>query len=274
MPAGPNLTFEDLVDVLAAINNPGEIALLAPVHNTAGPSGTALVLFGTEGQPQPLLLSRETVPGIGKLQMTSSDPALTDAGAVAFLARRPGEKQDSAYLWEQGTITPLLTVGTEVPGVGSVTSVSHVLMNNQNRSVLVAAGIGSSSRQGLYRVEARQVTPLAVPGQPLPGGGKLANLQNVLVESTGIRSFAVSAATAAGEYVFVATLEDGTTSAYRLTGDGTVSLNVKGGMMSNLGAITRVEASPGALNSQGEVALVLRVNNGPETLVLLTLRTP
>jgi hypothetical protein len=109
-----------------------------------------------------------------------------------------------------------------------------------------------------------------VPGQPVLDDGKLVNLQNVFVEATKIRSYAVSRASTAGQHVVVATLEGGTTAAYLLGADGKLSLLIKSGMQTDRGPITQVGDSPGAVNSQGQVALVLRVNGGPQTLMLLT----
>src|SRR5207244_3825687 len=122
--------------------------------------------------------------------------SLNDAGVVAFLAQRQGEKQSGAYLWEQGTITPVVGVGAEAPGGGKISSVSQVLVNNRNRRVVLAAASGGSDRHGIYAWVDGQLTPVAVPGQELPEGGKLRTLQGLVTppNTTQIRSTGISVA--------------------------------------------------------------------------------
>ncbi len=270
MPAGEQLAFQDPIDVFPAINGRAEIAVGAPVQNEAGPSGTALFVISPDGKPQSLLLPGGALATGEKLLLKDPQPAIDETGAVLFLARRPNDKQDGVYRWDQGVISPLLTLGTAVPGGGTISSVSRVLANDHDQSVLAAAGANGLSRQGLYRIAAGQLIPLAVPGQPLPGGGRFANLQAVLTDSTGIRCYGVSRASSAGEYVFTAALDDGSTAAYRIAADGGLSVVLKSGMTTPTGKITRVVEASAALNGPGQVALVVRIDNGPDTLVLLT----
>jgi hypothetical protein len=64
--------------------------------------------------------------------------------------------------------------------------------------------------------------------------------------------------------------------------DGKLSLILKEGMVTELGTITHLGALVGTggsaggigLNSQGQVALPVRFDNGPLTLVLLTPAAP
>jgi len=270
MPAGPGWSFQDPVEVFPAINNRDEIALGAPVTHTGGPSGTTLLLIDAQGQVQPLWTPGQSLPDGTALRLSAPDPSINDAGQVAFLARRTGEKQDSAYLWDHGTVIPLLTVGTTVPGAGKVSSASRVLLGGRMNSALVVAGVDGSPRQGLYRIADGQVTPVMVPGQPVLDDGKLQNLQNAFVESNQIRTYAVSRASTAGQHVVVAILEGGATADYLLDADGKLTRILKSGMMTDLGLITPDETSPGAVNGQGQVALVLSLNGGPDTLFLLT----
>jgi hypothetical protein len=153
--------------------------------------------------------------------------------------------------------------------------VSRVLVNNKNRSVLVAADLaGATSGPGLYLVADGQLTPVAVPGQPMPGGGQLRSLGDVHTGGGQPVVFGVSAANAAGQYAFVATLDDGATAAYRIDADGTLSLILKSGTTTDLGQITRVGPGGIAINSQGQVALPVTIDAGPEAIALLTPVTP
>jgi hypothetical protein len=231
-------------------------------------------LLGRDGKLQPVLLPGQALPGGANARTDIFVyPSINDVGLVAFPARGQKDNQNSAYLWENGAITPVLTVGTDVPGVGKVHAVTSLMLNNKNRNVLVAATIeGTTSRHGLYLVAGGQVTPVAVPGQDMPGGGKFKSIQHTISGAGGEQvSLGESAANGAGQYAFLATLEDNSTAAYQVDAYGKLSLILQSGTMTDLGKITRIGfvSQPG-LNSQGQAIVVVKIDNGPETLVLLT----
>jgi hypothetical protein len=276
MPASQGLTFTEPGGFTPTINNRDELALVATVHNGAGSSGLGLFLRAPDGTLSPILVPRQELPDGGKVTQGYHYPAplpsLNDAGAVAFLIRRYGDKQSSAYRWEQGTTTPVVVVGPEAPSAGKISSVSQVLVNNRNRRVVLAAASGGSQTHGIYGWVEGQLTPVVVPGQELPEGGKFRTLQGLVTLPEGMRTTAISVANEAGEHAFLARLEGGSTAAYRMAADGTLSLILKSGMTTDLGQITNVGgAGYGvALNTQGQVALTVRINGGRYTLVLLT----
>src|SRR5207244_1474212 len=142
---------------------------------------------------------------------------------IAFRVKREGDGAQGACLWEQGTLTPLLVPGADVPGVGKIDRVSGAWANNKNRTVLLSMAVSGSSDDGLYRVADGKIVPVAVPGQAMPGGGKLQSA--VPDEGSGSRS--ISQASEAGEYAFRATLADGGTAAYRVDAEGRLSLILK-----------------------------------------------
>jgi hypothetical protein len=281
MPATGNLIFTDTGGFAPALNNLGDIVLIGGVKGPTTPAGAAGILFlGRDQKPQPVLLSGQALPAGGKADATDPSelliarPSLTDRGAVAFRTVPFGtgtqEPPDSAYLWEQGTLTPLLLSGADVPGVGKIDEVSGVFANNHNRAVLVSASVFGRSGDGLYRVEADQILPVALPGQEMPGGGKLQSA----VPGGGSGSRSIGLASDAGEYAFKATLADGSTAAYRVDATGNLSLLLKSGTPTELGTITKIGPDPAwngiAINSQGQVAVAVQIDNGPPTLVLLT----
>jgi hypothetical protein len=283
MPAVYSMTFTDAGGFGPAINNRNEIALVASVKNPAGPSGPGVFFVGWDGSLLPVLLPDQTLPGGDRLRSSIfAAPSINDAGVVAFLARRQGDGQNSAYLWEQGSISPVMTVGTQLPdgtnssaAGGKITSVSSVFVNNKNRNVLVTAAVDGNGRHGLYQVAAGKITPVAVPGQPMPGGGTFKTVQNVIspayLASGGTLCLGCSAANPAGEHVLLATLDDNSTAAYRMSARGTLSLILKSGTSTNLGTITKVGVdSPASLNSKGQIALSVRIDGGAPILLLLT----
>jgi hypothetical protein len=83
---------------------------------------------------------------------------------------------------------------------------------------------------------------------------------------------------ALGESGLVAELEDGETAAYRLDAESRLSLILKSGSATDAGPVTRVgsqhrnnaTAPACSLNARGEVALIVQISGGPDTIVLLT----
>jgi hypothetical protein len=263
MPATGNLTFTNQSISVPVINNRDEIALPNGVKGTGSPSGNGLFFRTPDGALQPILVPGQALPD-GK-KGSPAYPSITDAGVVAFLVG------PSAYQWEKGNLTPLVTVGMAAPGGGKISAISSVLLNNQNSSALISARVTDTARQSLYRVTGGTLTPLAVAGQPMPGGGTFKSIAFVTADIT----WAVSAATEAGQHAFVATLDDNSTGVYRLDTDGTLALVVKSGTTTPLGTITRFGPySPPAMNSKGQVVVSISFDNGPDTLVLLTPVTP
>jgi hypothetical protein len=174
--------------------------------------------------------------------------------------------------------------GTDVLG-GKIDAVSSVIVNSRNNTLLVTASVKSaespsySSRHGVWRVVDGKLVPVATPGMKMPDGGVFRTLQNIhsltnfasTYETIHI-SYGVSPASRWGEHVFLATLEDGSTAAYRIDGRGKVWPVLKSGtVVKNLGTITKVGVdSPTAINSVGQIAVSVRINNGAPTLVLLS----
>jgi hypothetical protein len=278
MPATGNLTFTSDGGFAPALNNSGDIVLIGGVKSSTGPiAGGGLFFLGRDHQLQPVLLAGQDLPGGGKADSTGellfARPTLTDSGAVVFRAPRQGGP-NGAYRWEPGGLTSLLLPGMDVPSAGKIADVSGAYANNKNRAVLVSASLVGHNGDGLYRVEADQILPVAVPGQEMPGGGKL----QTAVPGGGSGSRSIGLASEAGEYAFKATLADGSTAAYRIDATGNLSLVLKSGMPTELGTITKIGPDPAwngiAINSQGQVAVAVQIDNGPPTLALLTPTTP
>jgi hypothetical protein len=260
MPATGDLTFAIPGAGAPVINNGGDIVLMAGVKGPTTPAGNGIFFLGRDQKLQPVVLTGQELPGGGKA-IGGERPSLTDNGAVSFLGQRKGQSGHDAYRWEQGTLTPLLLAGTEVPGVGQIADVTIAVANNKNRDVLVSAKVAGSG-EGLYRVADGKVFPVAVPGQEIPGGGKLKTVFG------GSQS---SQSSQAGEHVFPVTLDDGTRAICQVDADGNLSLVLKNGTPTELGTITKFsEDSWAFVHSKGQVAVAVQIDNGPDTLVLLT----
>jgi hypothetical protein len=276
MPAVDSRVFETGGAPEPAINNSGDIAFPAAVKNAAGTAQTAVFFLGRDGKLLPVALPDQELPGGGKV-VRANRPTINEAGRVAFLAQVEGDSRLSAYLWQAGTITPLAVIGTDAPGGGKFVAVTGVWVNNKDRSVLVGARIADpNGPDGLYRFAEGKLIPMAVPGQEMPGGGKLTQIAPPALSIETGTSFPNDL----GQFAFQAILEDGATAAYLLDPDGTLSLILKSGMTTNLGTITRIggtltdQGPQGGfvvgLNSKGQVALTVRIDGGIDTMVLLT----
>jgi len=269
VPATGNLTFTNQSGWWPpVINNRDEIALNNGVKGTGSPSGGGLFFRTPDGALQPIVVPGQALPDRTKGMPIA--PSITDAGVVAFNAF---VAEPSAYQWEKGNLTSLVTIGTAAPGGGKFAAVGTVLLNNQNSSALISARVTGKAGQGLYRLAGGTLTPVAVAGQPMPGGGTFKSL--AFIANEVVQGGTVSAATEAGQHTFLATLDDNSTGVYRLDADGTLSLVVKTGMTTPLGKVTRFGQYAGtAMNSKGQVVASISFDNGPDTLVLLTPATP
>jgi hypothetical protein len=267
LPAGENLILEQGGDYAPSINSRGEIAFPAGVKNAAGKVARGIFLLGQDGKIQPVVLPDQELPGGAKVQ-EAFQPSLNDAGVVAFLASRPfstNAPPDSAYLWEGGKITPIVSPGMLTPDGKKIVEVWSPKLNNQNRTALVSARVQGVSGFGLYRFTEGKLVPVAVRGQEMPGGGKFTTID--------YPDGAVSWANAPGQHVFWCGIEGGQRAAYRVDPDGTLTLVLKSRTATSLGNITHL--APGqsfglAINNRGQIALTVRIDDGPATLILLT----
>jgi len=287
MPApdgGRNLTFTQAGGFGTAINNHGDVVLTGAIKDPNGPDGAGLFFLGRDGKMLPILLPGGTLPGGTKLNASYfPQPSINDLGMVAFLARRQGDAQTSAFLWAQGNIWPIALQGAEVPG-GKISAVTGVFLNDRDNHQLITASVKSTdpaitgSRHAVYRVVDGKFLAVAVPGQKMPGGGVFRSLQNVYSISNYYGQYdsaticqGVSPANRWGWRVILATLEDGSTAAYRMDNRGVLQPVLKSGwVVKGLGTITRVGVdSPAAINRYDQIVLSVRINNGAPTLVAL-----
>jgi hypothetical protein len=281
MPAVNGLTFlpTPLPGYIPQINNRDEITLTGHIADVAGKSRPAGFFLGQDHSLRAVVLPDQELPGGGTVRDLAGAGNVTDAGVIGISIRRTEDPAGarSAYQWENGALTLLALVGGNAPGGGKITRVTGVRLNNQNRSVLLALHVSTTANQaGLYRFAEGQLTPLALPGQAMPDGGQLATILEEYPAASGTSSAGdVSPANELGQHVFRARLEDGTRALYRVDPDGTLTLLLKQGAVTELGTITSLLGGRGlGFNSRGQIALTVRIAGGPETLVLLTPNTP
>lgn len=281
MPAADGLTFNPGSSVNSpSLNNRGEVLVGAAVKDAAGKTAHGLFLHSAEGKLLRVAVPGQALPDGSTIRRATGAVTLNDAGVVGFHAGRPEIPELGVYLWEQGSITPVAVPGATLDGEVKLKHVSTLRVNNRNRDVLLALiRSDTGTRAALYRFRDGQLTPLLLPGQELPDGSKLTTVRQFGASDIGLTAGRhISRANELGEYAFIATLEGGGVGAYLLDADGKLSLIVKTGMTTDLGTITHINPNPNmaavGLNSKGQVALSVKFDNGPETLVLLTPKTP
>jgi hypothetical protein len=285
MPATGNLIFTAPGGFAPALNNADEMALVAQVKDTTGPVGYGLFFLGRDGVLQPVLLPNQALPGGDSRNQALTDaylmPSINDAGAIAFLTRSHASSRYSAYMWEYGTVIPLITAGTEIPGEGKVIEVSSVFVNNKSRNVFVTATTDrwGSGRHGIYNVLDGVIRTILAPGQTMPGGSALRTVQYAYTQEFSPPLMGVSNANAAGKHAFVATLEDGSTGVYQTDSRGSIALISKISKIGTPPPVTIADVTPSlklvlgarpCLNNKGQVALSVRTAGGPSSIVLLT----
>ncbi len=260
-----------------AINIRNEVALVAAVKNAAGDTEDGIFFRGSDGTLRTVALPDQPFPD-GRPIGSASEPTINDAGRVGFLARRQGDgaSQESAYIWENDNLTAVAVVGQTTPDGARIANVWGCLVNNANRNAVVAVRQGDNKGPDcLYLWSNGRLLPVAVPGKPLPGGGEFKTLQS---DRDGI-----GFANQAGQHPLLATLADNSTAAYRMETDGSLTLLLKSGTPTTLGTITHVgvpiptkepQGVGVALNTDGQLAVTARFNNGPTSLVLMTPGAP
>jgi hypothetical protein len=286
-PATGNFVFTHPGGVAPALNNRDEIALIGQVGSPGGLSGAGLFFIGQFPGGSPLLrsvlLPGESLPAnsgglLPVVNGASFLPSIDDSGRIAFLVQLQGSTGRGAYVWEFGALDPVLTSGAALPSGARVTNVSHVSLNSRDRSMLLTANTNrmSAHQYGLYRAQNGTITRIIEPGSAMPGGGTLQTVQATEMGENLPALMGVSEANTAGEYLFLAALTDGSTGAYLLEPDGSMTpvfqTNPADGPADETGAtpgVTFVRGARPCLNNQGEIALSMR-SADDRVILLLT----
>lgn len=287
MPAPGHLTFALPGGFAPAINSSDEVALIGWVKDANNKAGYGLFRLGRDGVMELVARPHESLDpwepeGGGKISLDqNARPSINDMGAIAFLAHPDGTSRRNAYLWEHGSVTPLLKVGDPGPNGSKITAIAGVFLNSRNHDALVVATTDqkSSNRFGLYRVRNGKTEPVAAPGDTLPGGGNLQTIQYQYPpnQENTPPFVAVSEANSLGQFAFQAVLEDGSQAAYRMDTNGSLALILNGGaparpvhIMAVARRLTFVPGSRPSINRRGQIALSGRYEGGSDTVMLMT----
>jgi hypothetical protein len=272
-----NLTFTLGGGQTPVINNFGDVVFVAKVRGSAGADRDGVFFRGRDGSVQPLATPEQEMPD-GRTLLHAWLPSLDDAGRVAMVARLRGAPLDSLYLWEQDSLSLVPPLTRDVLQGRHMAGIAGVWLNSKNRNVLMAAHLHtlSGASNALYLLTDRGTIPVAVAGQPMPGGHRFQSVQPQDPRALDMSlASGVSAANAKGQHAILVQLEGGGTAAYLMEADGSLSLLLKSGMMTSLGKLLAVGMGSGlsqgiGLNNEGQVALTIQITGIPNMLVLLT----
>jgi hypothetical protein len=238
------------------INNHDEIAFERVLIDSTGYDWLGVCFLGRAGDLQPVaVLGQILPPGIFEVQYARIVPTFNDAGMVPFWDALFGD----LYLWEQGSVTGPVLYGWEAgPDGEPVGYIPAAWLNNANKNLLVLAMRPNPDRAALYRFVNGRFLPVALPGQEMPGGGRLAISSYAILQ--------VSAPNNAGQQAVVAWLEDGALAVYRMDADGRLALLLKSGMTTALGKVGGLLGMEGLfINNQGTVALDAQIETATGT---------
>ena len=217
------------------------------------------------------------MPGGGTVTDLNT-PTINEAGAVAFLVGPTADYPNltGAYLWEQGTLTRLAVAGMEAPGGGKFASITGVFLNDLNHTALISARFKRGALDlpdSLYRSSAGTLSPVVVPGQEMPGGGKFKTLQWF--------GHGISAANEAGQHAssprcrtVPAPLTCWIPMAHSLCCSRVACRRTWARSPASAARYTETLVTGVGLNDKGQVALPVRISGGKDSIVLLTPASP
>jgi hypothetical protein len=252
-----------------AINDEGEIAFVAQVKDTAGITRRGAFFRGRDGQLQTIWPPKGEWKNAG--ERDAFGVTLNNAGMVMLSAELRGKDRWDVFLWEKGQLTPVALTGGEAPGGGKIDNADWAWLNEKDRSILVGLYLDQKDNPcALYRWADGKLTPVLLPGREMPGGGEFG------IKSDNLFPYNfVSRGNNSGRHAFIAMLKDGSTGAYLLEPNGTLSLILKSGMTTEWGVVQSLRRPTGdgygvGLNNKGEVLVIAKIEGARPMLLLLT----
>lgn len=174
----------------------------------------AAVFQDREGRNHPIVMEGDTLPGGLKVDYFHG-LELTEQGTVFLLIYRKGDPAwaaPSVYRWNLARgIMPVLAVDPNNRNAQQLSSISELWATDGPRGPLVQGQQRAGSPFDWFRLADGKATPVLFRGRTMPGGGTL-NHSNVSMPN------------ASGQHLIHGTLADGSSAAFRLDADDTISL--------------------------------------------------
>ena len=281
----------------ASLNNGGTIAFAGVISTTKGlpaDSGLGVGVFEANrfGYISNVVSPGDQVPGGGQYDI-AFHPWVNAGGDIAFGGHVKGEEciierplfcAESVYVKRasSGQIISIAHQGdpAPVPGGGTYRFAIGPAMNNAGDMAFIG-GLSAKSDNGedlgvfFYSAAARRTEAVALPGDPMPGGGNLLtapfiNLNYDVSNRSNVVAFA-------GVLDTKTNGTDNDTGLYVLSTDGLRLVARTGTMIPGVGTISGLTApsfpipwSGGAINEHGQIAFAATLTDGNTVLLLAT----
>ena len=174
-----------------------------------------------------------------------ADPALNDAGDLAFGAETTAQESAQAlFLRHAGRTTTLVAAGRLAATGGTFATFSDVVLNNKGTAIFLGRTTVRDARLGIYAVRNGVLAPVVITGQPAPSGGVFTDFANATINDDEVIAFVGR------------TNGTGTEGIYTSSG-GKTTARVMGGWPAPTGGLFLffLDGSP-ALNGRGQIAFV------------------
>jgi hypothetical protein len=169
--------------VFGDINNVDEVVFSDGVDPADGSDAHDGVFMFAKGQYSVIAREGMTLPGGGKV-LNAWWPRINDASQVSFVANTAENDNYGIYMWEKGTITPILQPDTDVAGSKVVQAKWAVIGGSGDIAFVGEVGQAdggadvATMNTGIFLFSKGKLITVAKPGDPLPGGGTLRAIEH------------------------------------------------------------------------------------------------
>jgi len=260
------------VQAVAGFNDHDALLFVGIVKDPFGRTRQGILLLSSNSDLVSVALEGQALGDGRHLGSVIEGARLTNAGRVLFQTAQEGKDPRVLHLWDGGTFALIAEEGQTVPGGGQIADLGPAWAHDDSGTVLIRArlakpGVESLLPNAVFLSVEGTLLPVALPGQEMPGGGRLPTQSRSLTDPHWL-----SPPNDQGQHLFIAELEGGSKAVYRIDADGTLALVLKQGTVTTYGTIGRIGTSAG-FNNKGQIALTAEFDS-QDSLLLLTPATP
>jgi len=247
-----------------ALNDTGSAAFLATLRR--GRETLDAIYLAAKGQLVKVAAAGDPAPGGGSFAALAA-PALNAGGAVAFAAVvDAGPTPGGIFKSGKDALLRVVGAGDPAPGGGVFARISEHVGLDDAGHVLFGAFLGqTAARAGVFVAADGAVTPVALLGDPAPGGGKFVSFgDSPSLASDGSLAFIAAVDGGPGS---TAVYASGTEGVVRIAGPGDAVAD--GRRIGYFPLNSAVEAGP-----QGRLTFQARLGDGDEQSEAIILFAP
>jgi hypothetical protein len=228
--------------------------IIAFVGRTGGREG---ILVNVEGSTTQVVMSGQPAPDGGAFEFfLDGSPALNDRGQIAFVASTTPHHAQGIYTLVGGRPVTVVTTGGDAPLGGRFTEFGSLALTNAGTVGFIGRTDSRTLPEALYVTGRAILVPVAVSGEPVPGGA-LTKFANVAINNSE-------------DVVFQLSLPVIPLGVYAATRAGVRPLVRAGDPAPGGGRF--VAFSTPSLNDLGQVAFVAETDDGRHGIYLVSTR--